>query len=124
MTTLTGRDRRTIAGYLVTLLDYPRWFIEREIDFTNCHLGGRFEANDARCSSCAFGDACRWLNANLDAPSVDAEVDELVAALRTSVIFLRTSRSEQEQHAGDCQCQTCRWLRKAKSFLRQHRHKT
>ena len=35
MTTLTGRNTRTIVGYVITLLDYPRWVIEREVDFTD-----------------------------------------------------------------------------------------
>jgi len=29
MTTLTGRNARTLSGYVESLLDYPRWIIER-----------------------------------------------------------------------------------------------
>ena len=61
MPTLTGQNTRTITGYVVTLLDYPRWIIEREVDFTSCHLSGGFYENDGQCSSCRFGEACHWL---------------------------------------------------------------
>jgi len=34
MTTLTGRNARTLSGYVESLLDYPRWIIERDVDFS------------------------------------------------------------------------------------------
>ena len=124
MTTLTGRNTRTITGYVVTLLDYPRWVIEREVDFTDCHLGGVFKVGDPHCSTCPFGAACRWLNTNRHVPSLEAPLDELLKALRTSVDFLRESRGEDSRHAGDCRCDTCQWLHEAQGFLRQHRHRS
>jgi hypothetical protein len=124
MTTLTGRNTRTIVGYVITLLDYPRWVIEREVDFTNCHLGGSFDADDRQCSSCHFGAACRWLNTNRAAPSPSAPLDDLLEALRTSVDFFRVSNAEPDHHAHHCECDTCRWLREAQGFLRHHRHKS
>lgn len=124
MTTLTGANTRTIVGYVITLLDYPRWFIEREVDFTTCHLSGGFDANDAQCSSCRFGDACRWLNANSAAPSNDASLGDLLRALATATRFLHSSRTAEPQHVADCGCETCDWLRDAQAFLRRYRHKT
>lgn len=124
MTTLTGRNSRTIVGYVVTLLDYPRWFIEREVDFTDCHLAGEFHGNDAQCETCHFGTACNWLNANRSAPTDAASLDELLQALRTSVEFLRLAQAKTGSHLADCQCDTCQWLHEATGFLRQHRHRT
>jgi hypothetical protein len=124
MPTLTGRNIRTITGYVITLLDYPRWFIEREVDFTHCHLGGDFDTDDTRCAACDFGAACCWLHANRAAPSPDVPLDELMHALKTSVEFLRSSNASEGCQAQDCQCDTCQWLRKAMSFLRLQRHRT
>lgn len=124
MTTLTGRNTRTITGYIITLLDYPRWFIEREVDFTDCHLGGGFEADHPQCSTCPFGSACHWLNAHRDTPSPEAPLDDLLKALATSVEFLRLSRADEAPHAGHCRCDTCQWLHEAQGFLRQHRHRS
>ena len=82
MTTLTGMSTRTITGYLVTLLDYPRWLIDREVDFAECHLHGNFDAEDDQCQCCDFGSACRWLNQNRTAPSPDTPMPDLVEALQ------------------------------------------
>lgn len=122
MTTLTGRNRRTIGGYIITLLDYPRWIIEREVDFTDCHLRGDFGEDDPACDSCRFGAACRWLNVNRNSPSADAPLDELMTALRTAVEFLRRNDARHEPHPADCDCDNCQWLRDATGFLRQNRH--
>ncbi|MGB5492655.1 MAG: hypothetical protein WBM76_17645 [Woeseiaceae bacterium] len=124
MTTLTGRNTRTIVGHVVTLLDYPRWIIEREVDFTNCHLGGSFDVGDTECSTCRFGAACCWLNTNRSASPTDASLDELLHALATSIEFLRSSKNSVASHSADCDCETCDWLHQSKAFLRQYRHKT
>jgi len=123
MTTLTPSNTRTITGYLITLLDYPRWVIEREVDFTDCHLQGGFDASDRQCTCCTFGRACCWLNVNRTPPPPDAPLDELVDALGTAVNYLRSRSSSESTHPGDCECDTCLWLREAKGFLRTHRHR-
>lgn len=123
MTTLTGRSTRTITGYVTTLLEYPRWIIEREVDFTNCRHAGSFDPQDEHCTSCHFGAACHWLNQNRTAPTPDAPLPELLAALDTAVVYVRSPDRESSQHARNCECDTCHWLREAMSFLRLHRHK-
>ncbi len=124
MTTLTGRQLRTISGYIATLLDYPRWFIDREVDFTDCHLKGRFAPHDRCCEDCRFGSACRWLNQNRLEPTPETPLPDLVDALRTAVSYVRREYSDSADHARDCDCDTCEWLREASAFLRTHRHKT
>jgi hypothetical protein len=121
MNTLTGTTTRTITGYLVTLLEYPRWMIAREVDFTNCHLGGAYEAEDDLCMDCAFGDACRWLCR--DEPSLDTPLNELLDALQTSLPFVRERLDPRLPHDAPCDCDTCAWLREAHGFLRTHRHR-
>ena len=123
MPTLTGQNTRTLTGYVVTLLDYPRWVIEREVDFTNCHLGGGFDENDNQCASCHFGEACRWLNMNRSAPSSDMSLDELLQALNTAVDYLRSPSDGKSAHRDDCECDTCNWVRAAMGFLRTHRRR-
>lgn len=124
MTTPTGKQTRTIAGYISTLLEYPRWHIDREVDFTGCHLQGGFDQDDARCADCHFGKACRWLHQNRHEPTPDTPLPDLVNALQTAVTYLRTESPETTDHARHCDCDTCRWLREASAFLRTHRHKT
>jgi len=123
MTTLTGRNTRTITGYVITLLDYPRWVIEREVDFTHCHLSGDFDINDTQCTACHFGSACCWLNSNRAAPSPDAPLGELLQALKAAVEFMRSSNAKERPHPPDCECDSCQWLHEAMIFLRLHRHK-
>ena len=124
MTTLTGRQVRTISGYVATLLDYPRWFIDREVDFTDCHLRGHFEPDDRCCTDCRFGSACRWLNQNRLEPTPDTPLPDLVGALQTAVRYVRSECPDSADHTRDCDCDTCEWLREASAFLRTHRHKT
>lgn len=124
MTTLTGRRARTLSGYVATLLDYPRWFIDREVDFTDCHLQGRFADADDTCLVCRFGSACRWLNQNRPEPTPDTPLPELVVALQTAVVYVRNERPDTADHTRDCDCDTCHWLHEASAFLRTHRHKT
>ena len=93
----TGGNTRTITGYAKVLLDYPR------------------------CTTCQFGDACRWLNLKHPAPSITDPLPELLSALDTAVTYLRTPEREHMAHDRHCDCDTCTWLRDAKSFLRQHR---
>ena len=123
MVSLTGHNTRTLTGYVITLLEYPRWVIERDVDFTDCHLRGTYDADDTRCVSCHFGTACYWLNVNRVTPSPNAPLDELVQALRTAVDYLRASTSAEPRHARDCECETCQWLHEAGGFLRIQRHK-
>lgn len=122
MTTPTGMSTRTITGYVVTLLEYPRWLIDREVDFTDCLLQGDFSAENRHCRRCDFGPACRWLNQNRDAPSPNTPLPDLVHALKTAVDFVRRESLSLAQHDRQCGCDTCEWFREANSFLRAHRH--
>jgi hypothetical protein len=124
MTTPTVNQTRTITGYAATLLAYPRWFIEREVDFTDCHLKGHFDANDRICAACHFGSACRWLHRNRPEPTSGTPLTELINALQTAVSYVRKDCADTADHARHCDCDTCVWLQEASTFLRSHRHKT
>ena len=123
MTTLTGARTRTITGYVLTLLEYPRWLIARDVDFTECHLGGNYDADDDTCRRCEFGSACRWLSTNQTEPTMDTPLADLVDALRTAADYVRRERGLVEPHGRDCDCDTCQWLHDASNFLRAHRHR-
>ncbi len=117
MNTLTARSTRTITGYVTQLLEYPRWFIERDLDFTNCPHSGRYEDTAAECVNCNFGEACKWLNRNRT-PSTDlGSVEELVAALQAAVSYLEA----KSHYDKGCHCGNCSWLREARRFL-HNRH--
>ncbi len=120
----TGENTRTITGYARVLLDFPRYVIERDVDFTDCHLGGHYDQSDGRCASCDFGEACVWLNANAEPPPAADALPQLLAALDTAVNYLHARRRDDEEiHGRGCPCDACEWLREAKSFLRLHRHR-
>ena len=123
MPTLSGLHTRTITGYALTLLEYPRWLIDRDIDFTGCHLDGRYDEEDATCTACDFGRACRWLNSNRGDPSLATPLEELLDALRTATDYIRSEHAEAARHDRHCDCDTCIWLREASGFLRSHRHR-
>lgn len=123
MTTPTGSSNRTITGYIVTLLEYPRWLIERDVDFTDCHLHGRHEDTDEICGACEFGSACRWLSNNPDIPLAEAPFADLLGALRSAADYVRSARGAGDLHIPECDCDMCLWLQDANAFLRSHRHR-
>jgi hypothetical protein len=115
MTTLTGRNARTLSGYVESLLDYPRWIIERDVDFSNCHYQGTYTESAERCTSCQFGVACRWLNVAQLPKSPKQPLPELMNALATAADYLQVTYSED--HESGCHCENCLWLRQVRRFL-------
>ena len=114
MAAQTSRNSRTITAYLAKLLEYPRWFIEREVDFTHCSQQGVFDAAVEDCANCPFGAGCVWLNQHRTPSAANAPFDELVTALDAAVLYVQTAA----RHARGCRCATCAWLRDARRFLR------
>jgi len=115
--TLTGRSTRTITGYVIQLLEFPRWYIERDVDFTHCRHSGRFDHDDSECVNCHFGTACQWLNQERSPDVGRGSATELVAALEAAVEYLQT----RIRHDRGCHCDNCSWLREARRFL-HNRH--
>jgi hypothetical protein len=114
MTTHTGRDTRTISGYVTRLLEYPRSVIECDVDFTSCRYEGRFNPFIGECIHCHYGGACRWLN-QYRTPSIkDAELDELVAALHAAVDYLAHSASHDREDYFERRS----WIKEARGLLR------
>ena len=113
MATETGRNTRTIKGYVVKLLEYPRWLIEREVDFTDCRVGGRFNEYLSECTECRFGAGCRWLDLHRTPSTEQASLDDLVEALEGAVAYLTAPRRSQERQS----VETRQWLREAQRFL-------
>ncbi len=116
MGTQTGQDSRTLVGHVIGLLEYPRLVIERDVDFTHCHLRGRFTETDQRCTACAFGKACRWLAFEISPEADAAPLPDLIAALSTAADYLQ--ETHVDSHERHCDCDTCTWLRNTRSFLR------
>ncbi len=123
MTMLSRRNARTLTGYVERLLDYPRWVIERDIDFTDCHFQGAYTASDKRCTTCLFGDACCWLKLSRAPASEDDDpLADLINALTTAASYLQATHSEN--HEKGCNCDTCLWLRQARRFLHSQHYST
>ena len=115
MATLTNKTR-TITGYITDLLEYPRWALERDVDFSSCRYGGHYNAFIEECAECQFGTACRWLDQHRSRSLEDATVEQLADALEAAIDYLRATH----QHKRTCYCKTCRWLREARHFKRSH----
>ena len=113
MATATGRNTRTIRGYALQLLEYPRWLIEREVDFTDCRAGGRFDGSLGECRECRFGAGCRWLDLHRTPSTEQASLDDLVEALESAVAYLTSSERPPENQTAEMRS----WLREAKRFL-------
>ena len=115
MATLNNQTR-TITGYITDLLEYPRWVLEREIDFSECRYGSHYNVFMEECATCEFGAACHWLDQHRSRSLEDATVEQLSDALEAAIEYLRASH----QHKKACYCKTCRWLREARHFTRSH----
>lgn len=114
MGTPTSQNTRTLTAYVASLLEYPRWMIERDVDFTDCSHGGKYDCDVAACVICRFGSACLWLNRHRTPSTMGAPLDELIGALRGAVHYTQSTIT----HEHGCHCETCAWLRDARRFLK------
>ena len=120
MSTLTPGHTRTISGYVSQLLEYPRWYIERDIDFTYCEYHGVYDSAVDRCASCQFGAGCQWLNSERSPTTDSASLPELMEALQAAVTYLQ----QHCVHKQPCRCEACAWIHEARSLLRSRTHWT
>ncbi|MFQ5549314.1 MAG: hypothetical protein ACE5FV_13545 [Woeseia sp.] len=97
-------------------LEYPRWLIECDTDFTRCPYHGRYQPFIAECETCVFGKGCRWLSRYTPATVREASLVNLVDALETAVEYVAQRR--REAHPNACDCDDCEWLRTSRRFLR------
>jgi hypothetical protein len=122
MTTVTGSQTRTILGQITLTLEYPRWLIERDVDFSNCTNSGHYNEFLPLCKSCGFGPGCRWLNSAHSADIADAPLPELIAALGGAVKYI--GERKIAGHGHHCDCESCQWLISARRLLRSLDNKT
>jgi hypothetical protein len=113
MTTQTGRNARTLIGYAENLLEYPRWLIERDVDFTHCHHDGAFSYASSECVACRFGEGCRWLNQTRTPTLEKVSLADLLLGLRSAMEYVQSNRD----HTRDCHCRACAWLLEARQFM-------
>lgn len=111
--TETGSNTRTIKGYVVRLLEYPRWLIEREVDFTDCRRDGRFNEYLSECAECRFGGGCRWLDLHRAPTTEQASLDDLIEALEGAVAYLTSPQRPREAQTAEVR----NWVREAQRFL-------
>lgn len=106
--------RRTLKAYVCQLLEYPRWVIEREVDFSNCPHGAHYNEYLANCVNCRFARGCLWLNRHRTPNPDAAPLGELLEALGDAVEYLADTHREGEDDDAD----TRAWLRESRRFLR------
>ncbi len=112
----TTRKTRTLQAYVSKLLQYPRWIIEREVDFTGCRYDGHYNAYLPECVDCQFGRGCRWLDQQRAPDISEAPLEELVEALGGAVEYLASPKRRPEIDDDDMRA----WMREARRFLRSH----
>ncbi len=110
------RKTRTLQAYVSKLLQYPRWIIEREVDFTGCRYDGHYNAYLPECVDCPFGNGCRWLDQQRAPDISDVPLDELIKSLGDAVEYLKSPKRRQEIDDDDMRA----WMREARRFLRSH----
>lgn len=118
MTTLTPRCTRTITGYVSELLEYPHWYIERDVDFSACEFHGCYNGTAAVCRDCDSAAGCLWLNRRLSPTTDRAELPALIDSLQSAVRYL----GQRCRHERDCGCATCHWIHEARAMLRSRDH--
>ncbi len=114
MTTETTSNTRTLKAYAIELLRFPRWHIEREVDFTNCRYDAHYDGAVPECTSCQFGPACKWLDRHRTSLADDSPLDELVAAIDSAAHYLQ----QTTQQRGANNAEVLAWVREARRFLR------
>ena len=114
MTTETTSNTRTLKAYAIELLKFPRWHIEREVDFTDCRHDAQYNALMAECVECQFGPACRWLDQHRTSLADDAPLDELTEAIESAAGYLQATA----QKRGGNNAEALAWIREARRFLR------
>ncbi len=113
MTTETTSNTRTLKAYAIELLKFPRWYIEREVDFTNCRHGGRYDESLEECRECRFGPACHWLDVHRTSLSSDVPLDELIEAIESGAQYMQLTA----QKRGGNSTEVLAWIREARRFL-------
>lgn len=113
----TTRNTRTLRVYVSGLLEYPRWVIEREVDFSDCPYAGHYNAFLPECVNCQFGRGCRWLDQQRTPDTGDAPLDELIQALESSIEYLQSTERQEGVDEADVRD----WMREARQFLRSRR---
>lgn len=113
----TTGNLRTLHGYACDLVKYPRFIIERDVDFTHCRRDGRHNETLSDCLDCQFGMACNWLDKHRT-PDVDgATLEELVEAIESACDYLQ-ARARQK---GKNDAEMLAWIREARRFLHARR---
>jgi len=114
MTTETTANTRTLKAYAIEMLKFPRYYIEREVDFTECRHDARFNASVKECADCQFGPACRWLDQHRTSLSDDAPLDELMKAIESAAQYLQATTQKLGANNGE----VLSWIRESRRFLR------
>lgn len=117
MATETTSNTRTLKAYATELLRFPRWHIEREVDFTDCRHSGRHDTSLPECRECQFGPACRWLDQHRTSLADDVPLEDLIGAIESAAKYLQANA----QKRGGNSAEVLAWIREARRFLRtQH----
>jgi hypothetical protein len=115
--TEASSSTRTLKAYAADLLQYPRWVIERDVDFTGCRHGAHYNEFLSECTECQFGPACRWLDQHRTPKTDDASLDELVEAIESAAEYLQL----KIRHRGANDAESLKWIREARRFLGSRR---
>jgi hypothetical protein len=113
----TTANTRTLRAYAADLLQYARWIIEREVDFSNCRHRGQYQSSASECTECRFGAACLWLDQQRTPNLEEASIDELIEGIESASGYLQST--ERDPEVNDPELHD--WIHKAHRFLKAQR---
>ena len=105
---------------IIETLSFPKTVIAKYINVDNCPHGGYFNPAESDCEHCARHGECHWIFQNEESTALENKpLEELISALEYSISFIELRISHQGHHAGNCQCESCLWLKKASTLFNQ-----
>lgn len=107
-------NTRTLSAYAADLLQYARWIIEREVDFTDCQQRSHYDESMPACVECRFGSACRWLDQHRTPDMETASMEEMIAGIESASEYLQSTMRNSDTNDPELHD----WFHKAHRFLR------
>lgn len=96
---------------LLDALEFPKAWIFSALNKRQCEHGVFYSSRDAGCMQCSKSEECEWLSLNDHFNHLESRtLDQLKQSLGEAIDLVGSEAFQYEEHPGDCQCDTCRWI--------------
>ena len=102
---------------LLEFIELPKRLLLSEINGKNCIHNADFNLLDQECWGCDIGPECLHLLDKFKEPKVNNNENKLKTALEISINYIEKITCNQKHKLNACTCETCTWLREARSFM-------